>query len=75
MSIILKSDEINYVVYKYLLEAGLNHTAFSMFYEANLDGPSREFRYDVQSGYLVSLIEKALLLTQIESHIFLVGEG
>ncbi len=36
MSIVLKSDEVNFVVYKYLLEMGLSHTAFSMFYEAGL---------------------------------------
>jgi transducin (beta)-like 1 len=72
MSIVLKSDEVNYVVYKYLMETGLAHTAFSMFYEANLEEPAKEFRYDVQAGYLITLFERALLLTQIESHVFLV---
>lgn len=56
MSIILKSDEINYLVYKYLSEMGLHHTAFSMFHEANLEAASREYRYDIQPGHLVTLL-------------------
>lgn len=31
MSILIKSDELNYLIYKYLQEAGLNHTAFSFY--------------------------------------------
>jgi hypothetical protein len=31
MSIVVKANELNTLVYKYLLEAGLSHTAYSLF--------------------------------------------
>lgn len=31
MSIILKANELNILIYKYFLEAGLTHSAFTFF--------------------------------------------
>lgn len=31
MSIVLRANELNIIIYKYLLETGLNHTAYSLF--------------------------------------------
>lgn len=39
MSIVLRANELNTLIYKYLLEAGLNHTAFTLFNEALLAQP------------------------------------
>ena len=46
MSILIKSDELNYLIYKYLQEAGLNHTAFSFYNEAALESVITEFKYN-----------------------------
>jgi transducin (beta)-like 1 len=73
MSIILRANELNTILYKYLLEAGLAHTAFTLFNEASLAQPLQEFRFDVRSGHLLSLLEKALVYAQIEAHVSLVS--
>jgi transducin (beta)-like 1 len=72
MSIILRANELNTLIYKYLLECGLSHTAYTLFNEANLAQPLQEFRFDVKSGHLLSLLEKALIYAQIESHVSMV---
>ncbi len=72
MSILIKSDELNYLIYKYLQEAGLNHTAFSFFNEAALESIISEFKYNTEAGQLINLLQKGLILIQIESHIVLV---
>lgn len=36
MSIVVKSDELNLLIYKYLCEANLSHTAYTIFNEAQL---------------------------------------
>ena len=72
MSIVLRANELNTVIYKYLLESGLAHTAYSLFNEAALAQPLQEFRFDLRPGHLLSLLEKALVYAQIESHVNLV---
>ena len=72
MSIVLKANELNTIIYKYLLEAGLNHTAYTFFNEASLAQPLHEFRFDVKAGHLLSLLEKSLIYSQIEAHVCMV---
>lgn len=72
MSIVLRANELNTIIYKYLLECGLNHTAYSFFNEAALAQPLQEYRFDIRPGHLLSLLEKALIYAQIESHVNLV---
>lgn len=69
MSIVIKSDEINVLIYKYLQECNLAHTAYALFTEANLEQSLTQFKFDIKSGQLISLMEKALIFSQIESHI------
>ena len=69
MSITIKSDELNLIVYKYLLESNLSHTAFCLFNEARLEPSICQYKYDIKPGHLVGLLEKALVFNQIESHI------
>jgi transducin (beta)-like 1 len=73
MSIVLRANELNILIYKYLLEAGLTHTAYSLFNEALLAQPLQEFRFDLRPGHLLALLEKALIYAQIESHVNLVS--
>ena len=36
MTIVIKADEINKLIYRYLIEQGMNNTAFSLYHEADL---------------------------------------
>lgn len=72
MTLVLRANELNTLIYKYLLEAGLSHSAYTLFNEAVLAQPLQEFRFDVRSGHLLSLLEKALVYAKIEAHVSLV---
>lgn len=67
MSIIIKTEELNYLIYAYFLEQGFTHSAFTLFNEVKID-PAK-FQADVRPGHLIYLLEKALLFTQIHDHI------
>jgi len=82
MTIIIKQDQVNMLIYKYLLESGflylnsiskvfsgLKHTAFSLFHEANLDKVDMNVQ-KVAPKMLIGFLEKALLFNQIETHIY-----
>lgn len=69
MSIIIKANELNILIYKYFLEAGLSHSAYTLFNEAALAHPLQEFRFDVRAGHLMSILEKGLVYSKIESHV------
>ena len=72
MSIVIKANELNTLIYKYFLEAGLSHSAYTLFNEAALAQPLQEFRFDVRAGHLLSILEKGLVYAKIESHVNLV---
>lgn len=65
---IITSDELNYLVYRYLLEAGFTHSAYTFGHESfqnkntNIDGRQ------VQPGALISYMQKGLLYTEAETH-------
>ena len=64
----LTSDELNNHVYRYLLESGYTHTAFSFANEslvtkANINGA------DVPPGSLISFVQKGMMYVEIEQHI------
>lgn len=76
----LTSDEVNYVVWRYLLEAGTLirlasllgyvHSAFTFGQESLVAVNSTDLPVsDVPSGYLVALIQKGLLFSSIEVHV------
>jgi len=82
MTILIKQDQVNMLVYKYLLESGfllivffskrlsgLKHTAFSLFHEANLDKVDMN-NQKVAPKMLIGFLEKALLFNQIETHLY-----
>lgn len=64
----ITSDEVNYLVYRYLLESGFIHSAFSFGHEsliskATIDGSK------VSPGALISFVQKGLQFAEIEAHI------
>lgn len=70
MKINLTSDEINLLVYRYLIENGFVHTAFSFNSEANV--PKNPFfttqMERVPPNALVGFLQKALLYIYLEYH-------
>ncbi|EGF81033.1 hypothetical protein BATDEDRAFT_35019 [Batrachochytrium dendrobatidis JAM81] len=64
----ITSDEVNYLVYRYLLESGFTHSTFSFQHEtaihrAEVKGSS------VRPGALISLLQKGLQYLEVETHI------
>eukprot|EP00918_Siedleckia_nematoides_P104315 GHVU01227565.1.p1 GENE.GHVU01227565.1~~GHVU01227565.1.p1 ORF type:complete len:175 (-),score=22.44 GHVU01227565.1:423-947(-) len=70
MKIQLTSDDVNVLVYRYLLENGFVHTCFSFFNESNVSkSPSLSNHAEkVPPNGLVSFLQKGLLYSWIEYH-------
>lgn len=73
MSIIIKANELNILIYKYFLETGLSHSAYTLFNEAALTQPLQEYRFDIRAGHLMSVLEKGLVYNKLESHVNMVA--
>jgi transducin (beta)-like 1 len=62
------SDEVNYLIYRYLKESGFQHTAFTFGYESNIVradvNPS-----EVSHGALINIVQKGLLYLDIEREV------
>lgn len=64
----LTSEELNFLIYRYLLESGFSHSAFSFAHEsfvtkATIDGSK------VPPGALISFVQKGLQYVEIEAHL------
>eukprot|EP00941_MAST-03F_sp_MAST-3F-sp1_P005771 g5771.t1 len=64
----LTSDEVNFMVYRYLQESGFEHSAFTFAYES-LVAKSNINDSDVPAGTLVSFVQKGLQYCELEAHI------
>lgn len=72
MSNTITSDEVNYLVYRYLQECGFVHAAFTFGYE------SRVFQSGIDgslipSGALLSFLQRGVSYAEIEAHIAQTG--
>ncbi|KAJ6516812.1 WD40 repeat-like protein [Mycena vitilis] len=63
----MTSDEINCLVYAFLVDSGFKHAAFSLANEARLEN-SPSFSKHLPRGELVKLLSNSLLYREIESH-------
>ena len=64
----IKSDEVNYLIYRYLIEAGFSHSAFTLSHECNVS--RLHVRPDqVSPGTLVNLLHKGLQFLNVERHV------
>ena len=63
MCIRLESDDINLLIYNYLKERGLEHTAFGFFYEAKLMSQS------IGPGSLINYLHKSLRMEEMLVHL------
>ncbi|KAJ7762388.1 WD40 repeat-like protein [Mycena maculata] len=66
-SIRITADEINCLVYAFLVDSGFKHTAFSLCMEARLEN-SPNFTKHIPRGELVDMLSKSLLYREVESH-------
>jgi len=64
----LTSDEVNYLIYRYLQESGFQHSAFTFGYESMITH-SHINGAEVAPGALISYLQKGLLYKQIETHL------
>jgi len=64
----ITSEEVNYLVYRYLQESGFSHTAFTFAHESLLSRSS-VVRADVPPGALVAFLQKGLQYVKIEQQI------
>lgn len=64
----LTSDQVNYLVFRYLQESGFNHTAFTFANESSVEktqiNPNR-----ITPGALISLIQKGLQYLELEANL------
>ncbi|KAJ7157165.1 WD40 repeat-like protein [Mycena filopes] len=63
----MTADEINCLVYAFLVDSGFKHTAFSLCMEGRLEN-SPSFSKHIPRGELVELLSKSLLYREVESH-------
>ncbi|KAL0218441.1 hypothetical protein P9112_004094 [Eukaryota sp. TZLM1-RC] len=64
----LNSEEINILIYRYLQEAGLHHTAFTLSQEGLLwRSPHRTA--EITPGSLIAYLQKGLMYEEIETHL------
>ncbi|PFH52342.1 hypothetical protein AMATHDRAFT_57411 [Amanita thiersii Skay4041] len=63
----ITADEINCLVYAFLLDSGFTHSAFTLRAESQLDR-SPLFHKHIVRGQLVELLCKALLYLEVEHH-------
>jgi transducin (beta)-like 1 len=70
----LTSDELNYLVYKYLLESGFTHSAFAFGNESYVDQKSIAPSRAIPPGALISFVQKGLQYLELEANLNEVGE-
>ena len=64
----VSSDEVNFLVYRYLQESGFVHAAFTFAYES-LVTKSAVANAEVPPGALISLLQKGLQYVDVEAHL------
>ncbi|KAI8370754.1 WD40-repeat-containing domain protein [Choanephora cucurbitarum] len=70
---VLTSEEVNIIVYKYLQESGFRHTSFAFQYESQVE-KSTYRDAQIQPGALINIIHKGLQFMEIEAHMNEDGE-
>ena len=64
----MNSDEVNYLIYRYLQESGFTHSAFTFAHES-LVARSIVADAEVPPGALLSFLQKGLQYIEVESHL------
>ncbi|KAJ1927436.1 hypothetical protein IWQ60_002943 [Tieghemiomyces parasiticus] len=64
----ISSEEVNYLVLRYLRESGFKHAAFSFQYESQLDQDAFQDQ-PVKPGALLSVLQRGLQYLSLEAHL------
>lgn len=64
----LTSDQVNFLIYRYLLESGFVHSAYAFGHESYV-AKSQIDTKQVPPGALISFIQKGLQYVEMESHV------
>ena len=64
----ISSDEVNYLVYRYLQESGFTHVAYTFGYESYIQKTSIAGT-DLPPGALISFIQKGLQYLELEANL------
>lgn len=65
----ISSDEVNYLVYRYLQESGFQHSAFAFGYESFVHKTNFAGGSDIPPGALISFIQKGLQYLELEANL------
>ncbi|KAJ2815256.1 hypothetical protein IWW50_006880, partial [Coemansia erecta] len=65
---VLKSDDVNYLVYRYLRESGFLHTSYIFQFESQLHKNDEEMP-NVEPGSLIRVLQKGLQYMDVETHL------
>jgi len=65
----LTSDELNYLVYKYLLESGFTHSAFAFGNESYVNQRTIAPERAIPPGALISFVQKGLQYLELEANL------
>ncbi|KAJ7070504.1 WD40 repeat-like protein [Mycena amicta] len=63
----MTADELNCLIYAFLVDSGFTHTAYSLCMEGRLEN-SPNFSKHIPRGELIDLLSKSLLYREVESH-------
>jgi len=64
----ITSDEINYLIYRYLIESGFAHTSYMFQHETHILQNNNIKTENVKPGALIHYLQKGLLYTEVEYH-------
>ncbi|KAJ1869291.1 hypothetical protein LPJ57_005569, partial [Coemansia sp. RSA 486] len=65
---ILRSDDVNYLVYRYLKESGFLHSSYIFQFESQIYKTDRE-QPNVDPGTLIRVLQKGLQYMDVETHL------
>ncbi|KAJ1962260.1 hypothetical protein GGI12_002747 [Dipsacomyces acuminosporus] len=65
---VLKSDDVNYLVYRYLKESGFLHSSYIFQFESQIHKSDREIP-NVEPGSLIRVLQKGLQYMDVETHL------
>ncbi|EEH54302.1 uncharacterized protein MICPUCDRAFT_20648, partial [Micromonas pusilla CCMP1545] len=65
----ISSDEVNFLVYRYLQESGFTHAAYTFGYESYVAKTTIASGTELPPGALVSFIQKGLQYLELEANL------
>lgn len=64
----ISSDELNFLVYRYMLESGFQHSAYVFAYESCIHKAKVDYK-SVPPGALIAFVQKGLQYTELEANL------